>query len=689
MSIQPVHCKGLLRRLISVALAAILLSPISTTPQIVHADGPFVVNTTFDYDPGTLDGFCNNGTGGVCGLREAIAEAFGTPNTTITFSSSLAGQTIYLSNLPGFGPLAVHGTGITVDGESNDITISGSALVSAPAVIQVDGDNNTIRNLTIRDSPWDGIQVGDLTGTGTGNGNTLDSLIIIHNGMSGIYFAQGDSNRVQMTLIGTMSNSAPACLPAESNNYGIYVANGASNTTIGGNVIVCNLVDGISVNGIGGTHDVTIATNGLGTNANDSPVGNQYAGIAVYGGAQHVMITGGNSISGNGRQGIYIAGAGTADIQIFGNRIGTNRYGTAAVPNLQPGIMVDNVPSATSANIRIGGNTISGNGTAGIWVKASSNVIITGNQVGTNADGTAAIPNGSDGIYLSDGAQNNHVGGTDETARNIISGNALSGIHIQDGSTGNTIDGNTIGLNAAGSAALPNGGAGIAVMNANNNQIGSASGLIQQYISANEREGIYVGSSSGTTIAQDNFIGTGSSFSTLLGNGLQGVMLAGTTNTLVWPSSIAYNGGAGVALTGSSAAGNNILPSLAEANGGLPVDLGNDGPTPNNPADGTSGPNLLLHYPTINTVTGGTVQGSACSNCTVQIYHAIGNPAAAFGGGKYLTSSLANASGSWSFALSDGETGSSLTMIAVDTASPGNTSEFSPRPLLFLPVLKR
>jgi parallel beta-helix repeat protein len=624
MTIQPVHYKGALRLFASIALAVLLLSPIFNTAQIVYASVPFYVNTKDDIAPGPIgDGICNNGAGW-CGLREAVAEAFNIPNKTIFFDSSLAGKTIHLSGLP----LAVDGNLITIDGETNNITISGSDLpVSAPAVIQVDGNNNTIRNLTIRDSPWDGIQVGDLTGTGNGNNNLLDGLTIIHNVSSGIYFSGGDGNHVQMTLIGTVNNSAPACVPAESNAYGVYVGNGASNTMIGGNLMDCNLRDGISVDGTNGTHNVTISTNGIGTNANDSSVGNQWAGIAVYNGAQHVTISGPNAISGNGRQGIYIAGAGTADILIDSNHIGTNRDGTAAIPNLQPGIMVENVPGSTSGNIRIMDNTISGNGTDGIFLINSSHV---------------------------------------------------------------TIDGNMIGLNSHGDAALPNGEAGISITNANNNQIGSDAGTIQQYISGNGQEGIRITNSSGNSIARDNIIGTGTIFSTHLGNGREGVMLDGTTNTQIWPTSVAYNGRAGIALTGISAVGNNIFPFGVEANGGLPVDLGNDGATPNYPDHGATGPNLLLHYPTIDTVAAGTIHGSACPNCTVQIYRAIGNPAGAFGGGKYLTSTLANASGNWSFPLPDGLTAASLTMIAVDTTSPSsNTSEFSPRPLLFLPLLER
>jgi hypothetical protein len=89
---------------------------------------------------------------------------------------------------------------------------------------------------------------------------------------------------------------------------------------------------------------------------------------------------------------------------------------------------------------------------------------VLGNYIGTNAAGTAAIPNGF-GIEIQ-GATGNVIGSVG-SGRNIISGNTDDGISLNNiPVTGNNqIAGNYIGTNAAGTAALGNGGDGIFVGN--------------------------------------------------------------------------------------------------------------------------------------------------------------------------------------------------------------------------------
>jgi hypothetical protein len=59
---------------------------------------------------------------------------------------------------------------------------------------------------------------------------------------------------------------------------------------------------------------------------------------------------------------------------------------------------------------------------------------IQGNFIGTNPGGTAAgAGNGLDGVSIC--SKNNTVGGTSDAARNLISGNAASGVSIGGGGT--------------------------------------------------------------------------------------------------------------------------------------------------------------------------------------------------------------------------------------------------------------
>ncbi|HKQ08563.1 MAG TPA: hypothetical protein VJ464_25805 [Blastocatellia bacterium] len=58
--------------------------------------------------------------------------------------------------------------------------------------------------------------------------------------------------------------------------------------------------------------------------------------------------------------------------------------------------------------------------------------IVEGNYLGTNLSGDAAVPNAFDGIIIA-GSRDNLVGGTVEAARNVISGNIHKGVLIING----------------------------------------------------------------------------------------------------------------------------------------------------------------------------------------------------------------------------------------------------------------
>src|SRR5207248_1668140 len=76
--------------------------------------------------------------------------------------------------------------------------------------------------------------------------------------------------------------------------------------------------------------------------------------------------------------------------------------------------------------------------------------------LGTDATGTQAVANGNDGVLIKDAA-NNTVGGLTAGARNLISGNGFVGVAISDpGATGNVVQGNFIGTDVNGTAALGN-----------------------------------------------------------------------------------------------------------------------------------------------------------------------------------------------------------------------------------------
>src|SRR5262245_1678065 len=107
--------------------------------------------------------------------------------------------------------------------------------------------------------------------------------------------------------------------------------------------------------------------------------------------------------------------------------------------------------------------------------------------IGTNPSGTKAIAHGSYGIRILD-CTNDLIGGTTAAARNVISGNGR-GLSVEFGASSNTIQGNYIGLNATGTAKLPNNGAGVQ-LDAPNNLIGGAVAGAGNVISGNTSNGI-------------------------------------------------------------------------------------------------------------------------------------------------------------------------------------------------------
>jgi len=118
----------------------------------------------------------------------------------------------------------------------------------------------------------------------------------------------------------------------------------------------------------------------------------------------------------------------------------------------------------------------------------------------------------------------------------------------------------------------------------------------------------------------------------------------------------------------------------------LPIDLGNDGHTPNGSHTNT-GPNYWQYYPVVTSSSGNSIAGLTFPNYRVDIYRALGDPAAPFGGGMYLQNVNADANGQWSATLPAGLTSADVTLVATDPY--GNSSEMSPRPVLLLPLIRR
>jgi Astacin (Peptidase family M12A) len=286
-------------------------------------------------------------------------------------------------------------------------------------------------------------------------------------------------------------------------------------------------------------------------------------------------------INGFNLQGILLDSSGATGNTITGCYLGTDPTGTTAVPNAFPGIEIaeganGNTIGGTTAAAR---NVISGNNFLGISIhdSGSNNNVVSGNYIGLNATGKAAIPNTYQGVEIFSEAQGNIIGGTVTGARNVISGNNLDGVALLDsGTTGNLIEGNYIGLTAAGTAKLANAGAGVAIVNgAASNTVGSATiAGGRNVISGNLYQGVVL-TDAGTTLNNvvGNIIGMNPAGNASLGNGGGGVDIFGAASSNnvggtanVASNFISGNTGAGINISGTGTKSNKVLHNFIGTN---------------------------------------------------------------------------------------------------------------------------
>ncbi|MBV9957437.1 MAG: tandem-95 repeat protein, partial [Acidobacteria bacterium] len=186
----------------------------------------------------------------------------------------------------------------------------------------------------------------------------------------------------------------------------------------------------------------------------------------------------------------------------------------------------------------------------------ASRNILRGNFIGTNVAGTAVSAdysfsvagNLNGGVLISAGgfkpdgtagtANDNVIGGTSPSARNVISGNGSFGINLSNGiatatATRNLIQGNYIGTNAAGAAALGN-GSGV-FLNTNGNTVGGTFAGARNVISGNNynsltSSGIAACCGANDNLIQGNYIGTDATGTFAVPNAVHGIILNNNAN---------------------------------------------------------------------------------------------------------------------------------------------------------------
>ncbi|MBI2396902.1 MAG: hypothetical protein HYV17_03840 [Xanthomonadales bacterium] len=650
----------------------------------------------------------NTNDSGSGSLRWAITQANATADSdTIAF------------NIPG-GGAPIIGPTSALPTFTHPVTIDGATQpgYAGTPLIQIDGVNAGTSS--------DGLHLAT-------SGSTIRALSIMRFYGHGIRIDSFSSNNT-VTACYVGLNSAGAA--AANGGTGVFISDGTTNVIGPGNVISGNVVDGVRID-LASSNSNVVAGNRIGTNpAGTAAIPNGYNGVVItasinnrIGGTTSADL---NVISGNTRSGIGI-GAGASGNLIQRNYIGLAADGATALGNGWNGVYVINSP----AN-RIGGdvagtwNIISANGWSGIELVggAADGNIIQRNIIGSDLFGTLDRGNALHGVNARSG--NNRIGtGQVGAGGNLISGNSGYGIFIgEGGATDNVIDGNRIGTDLAGAAALPN-SAGIRVGDGGHRTaIGTAG--VGNTISGNSGHGIEIDSSSDieSITIRGNRIGTNAAGTAAVANGGRGIFAigfnalsiggtdAGAGNLVsgnggdgilisAWNTNVASpvvrnivglttsgaslgNAGAGILVTGNGG-GVRLQENRIGGNGGLGIDLGSTGVLANDVGDGDSGVNGLQNYPIIGsafesegtTTLTGTLNSTPTTAFSIEFFASSTCDASGHGEGASFVGNVnvtTNSSGDAGFSLpvSGYPVGTVFSATASRAVGASSTSEFSP-----------
>jgi titin len=561
----------------------------------------------------------------------ALSTSSGLSGLTFTSQVPAALEDVAVVDFPGNGVVLSGSSGVNLTGDflgvlPDDVTPApnrvNGVLITAKAqkstlsgdLISANGQDGVLINASSTGTVLSGSELG--TNLAGASGLPVNSLF---NGLNGVEISAASGN--------TIGGTAPGAANTISNNkgQGVYLHASANGNTIAGNWIgtnsasggVGNAHSGIYLNGSSGDtiRQNTLSGNGadglalvsansnqitgnlIGTNdSGKASVVNSGDGILIDGSVGNTiggtLAGSGNLISGDDGEGVDVVN-GSKQTLIEGNVIGLAAGGKSALTgshNNQDGVFID-----SSTNNTVGGSTlaarnvISGNEVNGVTLRdsaaakggATSN-LVEGNFIGVDATGSVAFGNGSNGVVVDYGADNNTIGGTAPGAGNLISGNLDTGILLSTGVSGqsvknNLVEGNLIGTDLSGTKPLGNHGFGVKIVGSDSNTIGGTTAAAANLISANKQSGVYITSSavnnavvaSIDNLVEGNYLGTalGGALSASLDNLGYGVLIDGPTsvnNTIGGATVSAANHFGGNALGGvhDPSAPNNLVENL-------------------------------------------------------------------------------------------------------------------------------
>ncbi len=532
-------------------------------------------------------------------------------------------------DVTGTQPMGNGGDGVNVNAKSGTtiggkpLTLPGGTCIGDCNIISANGLNG------VNGGYWEAFVTGNYIGV------DVTGRVALGNGGDGVRLTMGraDANLVSANkgfgvsaersaiILSNLVGTDVSGRGALGNGQGGVKVTGGVADDVRGNLISGNNGPGVTLTG--GTKNARVTGNKIGTDITGmNRLPNTGSGVLISEGASSNLIGGltpesRNLISGSQDYGVRIEGSGTSGNTIQGNFIGPNVNGDHILydptnywrGNFGGGILVSEAPGNLIGGSTPGaGNVISGNHADGIDVFGASAAgnRIEGNRVGTSVSGMFRLDNGGrkdTGFGIVVGSPQTRVGSPAGTTHrggctggcNVIYA-VRSMVLVGSTATGATVQSNFIGVSIDGQTVLgATEGAGIETW----------SGALIGGTEAGEgnviAEGILIRATG--AVVQGNLIGTDSTGTKPLGGGY-GVGIAAGTGNLIGGSVP----GAGNLISASStngvfvakqSTGNRILGNSIHSNQGIGIDLGGDGPTPNDPGDADPGANKLQNYPVV------------------------------------------------------------------------------------------
>ncbi|MBI4751827.1 MAG: VCBS repeat-containing protein [Acidobacteria bacterium] len=290
---------------------------------------------------------------------------------------------------------------------------------------------------------------------------------------------------------------------------------------------------------------------------------------------------------------------------VDGNFLGTSADGTTSLPNNR------SVTIFNASTITIGGttpqarNVISGGASSvNINVNGGSGHLIQGNYVGLNAAGTATIDAGFEtGIFLLGATTTNGFVGGTAAGAGNVVGVRGIGVYVADFSSNMTVQQNLVGLNATGTASLAATATGMQVEDSASALVGGTTAAARNVVGGTGL-GVTVVDTSTSALIQGNYFGTNSAGTTAIANSV-GVSI--TRNTT------------GHTIGGTAAGAQNVISSsgfegiqITQTNGPHTVQGNLIGRNAANTAPLGNGTGIGIGvpaFPANNTLVGGTGAG--------------------------------------------------------------------------------